>query len=106
VMVPTKALLKEHDKITQAEEQIKVIETPDPEIVETENATNGNKEVKKGPGSKASSSSSSAAELRRELLLSRAKKKLEERNLETRMRSNSPEIVVVEEKVVTKPENK
>lgn len=61
----------------------------------------GEAKEEKRAGSEASSEASvSPEELRKQLLLSRAKRKLEERNLERRMRSNSPEVVIVEEKTV------
>lgn len=75
VMVPTRELLKEHDKLTEV------------------------KPEKKG----SSEDSMTAEELRRELLLSRAKQKLKERNLATRVRSNSPEVLCVDDSNITQP---
>lgn len=74
-MAPTRELLKEHDKLTEPDE-------------------------KRAPSD---DDSLPAEELRRQLLLSRAQQKLRERNIATRMRSNSPEVVLVDDSVITQP---
>lgn len=81
VSAPTKELLKEHDKlISQAEKQ--------------ETSKEKTEEQKKTESD--SDDSLSPEEIRRQLLLSRAKKKLEESKLSKRMKSNSPDILILE----------
>ncbi|KAL0280671.1 UNVERIFIED_CONTAM: hypothetical protein PYX00_001896 [Menopon gallinae] len=76
IKAPTRELLKEHDKIhSEAEETI-------------------SKERKRSVQD--SEESLSPEEIRKQLLLSRAKKKLEQSKIPGRMKSNSPDIEVVE----------
>lgn len=75
VSAPTEELLKEHNKLQNKEFKI---------------------EEKNIPASD-SEESVSPEEMRKQLLLSRAKKKLENCKIADRMRSNSPDILILED---------
>lgn len=79
ISAPTKELLREHDKLLSQVEEVVKDKTEAKEKAETD-----------------SDESLSPEEIRKQLLLSRAKKKLEESKLTTRMKSNSPDILILE----------
>lgn len=76
IKAPTRELLKEHDKIHSATEETI------------------SKGIKKSEQD--SSDSISPEEIRKQLLLSQAKKKLEQSKIPGRMKSNSPDIEILE----------
>lgn len=90
IRAPTKELLKEHDKFLS---QVEDVSKPKP--LEKKKKQNSDSEESISP-----------EEIRKQLLLSRAKKKLEERKLAERMKSNSPDILILETESKLAPKQK